>query len=121
MLHPDLPRLVRLATSRGVFTRVVTALPDCGRDLAEALVASGLDAIVVAVDGASPDSHAVYRRGGRLDGVLAGVRHLLAARRRMGSRTPHLTLRMLVHRRNEHEIDAVRADIALLLGPLAAS
>ncbi len=108
MLHPGLPGLVAYASGRNLFTRLSTSLDDCDRGRAEALVASGLDAVVIAVDGATQRTHGAYRRGGRLADVLAGTDRLLAARARAGAATPHVTIRMLVNRCNEHELEDVR-------------
>src|SRR5690606_29438496 len=71
-------------------------------------VASGLDRIIISIDGATQDVYAQYRKEGHLDKVLEGARHLVAARREAGVRHPHIIFQMLVVRPNEHQIEDVR-------------
>ncbi|MBU0743253.1 SPASM domain-containing protein [bacterium] len=108
MLHHGLPAMIRYASERNLFTRFSSAFGGCDRGRAEALVASGLDAIVIAVDGASEETYRAYRRGCRLADVVASTDRLLAARARAATNAPHVTIRMLVSRHNEHEIRDVK-------------
>ena len=52
---------------------------------AEALVRSGLDSIIFAIDGVTQASYERYRQGGNLETALEGVRQVVAAKRRLGS------------------------------------
>jgi len=73
-------------------------------DHAERLVLSGIDCVIVAVDGVTQTSYEQYRQGGDLDAVTRGIRNILKARDALGSRTPIVDLRFIVMRHNEHEI-----------------
>jgi len=106
--HPGLNQMIGYADKQGLFTRLSTTLEKPGWSGAEGLVASGLDAIIVAADGASQETYGHYRRGGNWDNVLANVRSLVAARLDAGRTTPHITMRMLIHRHNEDQIAEVR-------------
>ena len=108
LLHPRLNSLIRLAADRNIFTRLSTSLSLPEWLGAKQLVASGLDAVIVAVDGANQSSYERYRRNGRLDNVATNLRRLVEARYASGKSTPHITVRMLIHRFNEHELDEVK-------------
>lgn len=82
---------------------------------AEALVRSGLDTIIFAIDGVTQASYERYRQGGTLETALEGVRQVVAARRRLGSPTPLVNFRFIVMDHNEGDIPAVR-DLARGLG-----
>jgi radical SAM protein with 4Fe4S-binding SPASM domain len=73
-------------------------------DHAERLVLSGLDCIVVAVDGVTQETYEQYRRGGDMEAVIRGIRNILEARSALNSYTPMVDLRFIVMRHNEHEI-----------------
>ncbi|MFO7695344.1 MAG: radical SAM protein [Vicinamibacterales bacterium] len=75
---------------------------------AEALVRSGLDTIIFAIDGATQASYERYRQGGTLETALEGVRQVVAARQRLGSPSPTVNFRFIVMDHNEGEIPAVR-------------
>jgi MoaA/NifB/PqqE/SkfB family radical SAM enzyme len=107
-LHPRLPDLVRIAASRGLYTSTSTNATLLDYDLAQALVAAGLDNIVVSVDGATQGTYEAYRGGGKLADAVRGVRRLAAARRALGSGTPVIEWRTIVFRHNEHELPDMR-------------
>jgi len=67
-------------------------------------VASGIDAMIVSVDGATQETYARYRVGGNLEKVLTGIRNLVTAKKSARRKTPYLYLQFLVMRHNEHEI-----------------
>jgi radical SAM protein with 4Fe4S-binding SPASM domain len=73
-------------------------------DHAERLVLSGIDCIIVAVDGVTQTTYEQYRRRGNLETVSRGIKNILKARAALGSQTPMVDLRFIVMRHNEHEI-----------------
>ena len=73
---------------------------------AEAYVESGLDYMMVSIDGATQEVYERFRRKGDLDRAYKNVRSLVAARQRLGRRTPILAWRFLAFEHNAHEIPA---------------
>jgi len=123
-LHPHIFDFIGYASSRKISVRLSSNLNHFNTEMAAQTVASGLDAVNVSVDGATQETYARYRRGGKLDRVLTNIRLLVAAKQKAGSSTPFITLRMLVNRHNEGEIKQMRALAADLgvdafsIGPL---
>jgi MoaA/NifB/PqqE/SkfB family radical SAM enzyme len=107
-LHPQIFEMIAYASSKRIALRLSTNLNRFNREMAEKTVASGLDAMIVSVDGATQEIYEKYRRGGNLERVLSNIRLLVEEKRKAGSRTPFITLRMLVNRYNEGEINALR-------------
>ena len=79
------------------------------RTEAEDVVDSGLDEIIVSLDGATPETYVKYRVGGDFDRVIEGVRLLAEAKHRRASIHPLVHLQFIVMKQNEGEIDAARA------------
>lgn len=75
--------------------------------MAETTVKSGLDAIIISVDGATQATYSQYRVGGKLEQVLAGIRNLVAAKKRLHSQTPYIFMQFLVMQHNEAELPAM--------------
>ena len=73
------------------------------------LVASGLDVLVVAIDGTSQETYERYRVGGRLADVLANVRTLRRVQDELGDRRTEVRWKFVVNRHNEHELEAARS------------
>lgn len=108
-LHPNIFDMITYASKKRISVRLSTNLNHFDHGMAAKTVASGLDAMIVSVDGVKQETYEKYRRRGKLDVVLENIRILVAEKRKAGSRTPIITMRMLINRYNEHEISQMRA------------
>lgn len=108
LLSPQIYDMIAYANAKNVATKVSSNLNILDDQAAEKMILSGLDHLVVAMDGASQESYSRYRVGGNLHTVIENVRRLVYWKRKLGSRTPFITLRVLLMRHNEHEIPAIR-------------
>lgn len=108
LLHPEIDRMVRIGHSAGMATYISTNLVHMDRDAMEAIFASGLDLLNVALDAATPGAYARMKPGGDFIRVVGNVRTLVDLRRRMGRHTPSIDLQMLVTSFNEDEIGEFR-------------
>jgi len=75
---------------------------------AEALVMSGLDHMILSIDGSNRDSYEQYRRGGDYDLVIENVRRVVEAKKKCNLSTPWLTWQFLLFEHNKHEVEAVK-------------
>ena len=103
LLNPKTPRLIEMARRYLLHTRMATSMSVEHVDF-EALVASGLSSIQMCVDGASRETLPVYRRRGNFALIIANMRALVEARRKLRSATPYLVWIFLVFEHNKHEI-----------------
>jgi len=78
-------------------------------ELAEQVIRSGLDVMIVSLDGVTQEVYEVYRVGGHLDRVLANLRLLDQKKRELGSKTPHIEWQFIVMRQNEHQLEEAKA------------
>lgn len=106
-LHRRFNEFVAYAKRRGIYVTTSTNAHYFDVETAEATVRSGMDTLVISVDGATQESYARYRVGGSLAKVQQGIRALAEAKRRLRRRTPYLYLQFLVMQHNEHEIPAM--------------
>ncbi|TFH16392.1 MAG: radical SAM protein [Lentisphaerales bacterium] len=107
-INPDLPAMIRYAAEHDIKTVTSTNAHFLNNpDYVESILTAGLSTLIVAIDSVSCDSYNVYRKGGELDRVLAGIEGLVAAKKRLGSDTC-INFRMVVMRQNEHEVSALR-------------
>ena len=115
LIHPDILEMIRLAKSYGVEVNLSTNLMRLPENSAENLVDSGVDSILVSLDGITQETYAKYRRGGDLNIVLSNLKAVLAARKRPGSPKPRVVWQFLIFKHNQHELrDAV--ELAKTLG-----
>jgi radical SAM protein with 4Fe4S-binding SPASM domain len=107
LLAPDLVRMVRHASERGIRVGFNTNATLLTGDVAESLLAAGLDWLCVSVDGASAGVYEAVRDGARFERVSRNVRGLLQLRRRRGASRPHVSLVFVAMRRNVGELPAL--------------
>jgi MoaA/NifB/PqqE/SkfB family radical SAM enzyme len=81
----------------------------------EALVASGLEYMIVSIDGVSQPVLEKYRRGARAELVFGNLRKLVEAKRRLNSFTPFIEWQYLMFDHNVREIQEAE-DLARALG-----
>jgi radical SAM protein with 4Fe4S-binding SPASM domain len=82
---------------------------------ADKVIRSGLDTLIFAMDGISQETYETYRRGGRLETVLEGIKTVVSRKHALNSKTPLINLRFLVMKHNEHEIPKLK-EMARSLG-----
>jgi radical SAM protein with 4Fe4S-binding SPASM domain len=108
-LNPDLFRMITYAKARGIVVHTSTnGNVPMNEAQAEALVDSGLGSLVFAVDGATQKTYEKYRKGGRLDVVLANIEKIVRVRTLKGLASPVINMRFVVMKHNEAEIPQAR-------------
>ncbi|MCJ8163811.1 SPASM domain-containing protein [Pontibacter sp. E15-1] len=107
-LHKSFLKLVKYASDRGIYTATSTNAHYLDDETARKTVESGLDRLIVSIDGTTQETYAAYRVGGKLDKVLEGTRNVVKWKKAMKSRTPHIMFQFLVVRPNEHQLEDVK-------------
>jgi len=106
-LNTDLHEMIGFAAQRGIYTATSTNAHYLNTENAEKTVRSGLHRLIISIDGTSQETYQQYRIGGKLEKVIQGTKEILAARKRLKSRTPHVIFQFLVVKPNEHQTDEV--------------
>jgi radical SAM protein with 4Fe4S-binding SPASM domain len=75
---------------------------------AKATVHSGLNRLIVSLDGTDQESYSVYRKGGDFYKVTEGIARVVAWRKKLGVRHPYLIIQFLVLSSNEHQLGAIK-------------
>jgi radical SAM protein with 4Fe4S-binding SPASM domain len=100
--------MVKHASDNGIYTITSTNAHYLDEAKARATVESGLDKIVISVDGVTDDTYKKYRIGGDLNKVIAGTKEIILQKRLAKSRSPHIVWQFVVFRHNEHEVKLVK-------------
>lgn len=106
-LNPGFLEMVQYASSNRIYTATSTNAHYLNQEVAIRTVASGLDRLIISLDGTTQEAYASYRVGGLLEKVMEGTRNIIAARKALKSRTPHIVFQFLVVGPNEHQIPEV--------------
>src|SRR5258706_1927808 len=107
-LHPKFLEMVRLASQKKIYTATSTNAHYLTNEAAKETVESGLDRLIISLDGTTQETYQSYRIGGKLDKVIEGTKNILRWKKELKSKTPHVIFQFLVVRHNEHQIEDVR-------------
>ena len=109
LINPDFPQMVRLARQRGMETYIDTnlAIPLDDARIRD-VIESGLDDMTVSCDGVTQETYQRYRVGGDIERVFANIRRFVALKKELGSATPRITWKFLIHRWSEPELPLAR-------------
>jgi radical SAM protein with 4Fe4S-binding SPASM domain len=106
-LNPQLLEMIKAAKRYRVYTATSTNAHFITQDNAEDVVKSGLDQLIISVDGVSQDVYEQYRVHGDVDKVWRATEALVKAKQTLNSSTPKLIFQCLAVKPNEHEIPLV--------------
>lgn len=108
-IHPGFLDLVKYANSKKMYTSTSTNAHFLSQEVAKKTVDSGLDRLIISIDGTTQEVYEQYRVHGQLEKVLEGTKNIVAAKKAVQSSTPHIIFQFLVLKPNEHQIqDAIR-------------
>lgn len=106
-INPQFLDMVSYAHSKGIYTITSTNGHFLNDENARKTIESGLDRIIISVDGSTQEVYESYRKSGTLETVLDGARNMVKWKKELKSSTPHLIFQMLVVQPNEHQIEDI--------------
>ena len=107
-LNPDFLDMVKYASSKKIYTATSTNAHYLNDDNAKRTIESGLDRLIISIDGTTQDVYQQYRVGGKLDKVLEGTKNVVKWKKELKSKTPFIVFQFLVVKPNEHQIEDVK-------------
>lgn len=108
-INPAFLDMVAYAKSKKIYTITSTNGHFLDDENARRTVESGLDRLIISLDGTTQEVYEQYRQEGNLNKVLQGAANVVKWKKTLRSSTPHIIFQFLVVRPNEHQIpDAFR-------------
>ncbi len=108
LLHSEFADFVRMAKQYKLIVATSTNAHYLTEPIAEDLISSGLDRLIISLDGTDADTYVKYRRGGDFNKVIENIKTMVVARNSRGVKHPYLELQFLVLKHNEHQIDEIK-------------
>jgi radical SAM protein with 4Fe4S-binding SPASM domain len=108
-LNQQLCEMIAFAHKAKLYTSTSTNGHFITDQLAEQIVRSGLDKLIVSVDGATQEVYEQYRVGGSLEKVCAGVKSLVAWKKALKSPTPLIEIQFIVFKSNEDQMEEMKS------------
>ncbi len=107
-LNPDFLEMVKYAHDKGIYTATSTNAHYLNDEKAKRTVESGLDRLIISIDGTTQDVYKQYRVGGNIEKVLQGARNIIKWKKELNSKTPFVFFQFLVVKPNEHQIEDIK-------------
>lgn len=100
--------MIRHTHDAGIYTSTSTNGQFLNEDIAKEIILSGLDKLIVSIDGSTQQVYETYRVGGHLQKALDGIKSLVEWKKTLKSNTPFIEIQFLVLKTNEHQINEMK-------------
>ncbi len=108
-INPDFLDMVKYAAGKKLYTITSTNGHFLNDENAKKTVESGLDRLIISLDGTTQEVYESYRRGGNLEKVLEGTRNIVKWKKALKSSKPIVFFQFLVVKPNEHQIEDIKS------------
>jgi len=108
-LNKDLMRFVAKAKQTNLYVSISTNAHYLSSENINGIMDSGLDKIIVSLDGADAETYQEYRKGGDFNKVIEGIKALVAAKKQKRRNHPFIELQFLLHKKNEAQLAQIKA------------
>ena len=105
LLNKNVFDMIAYAQSRNVGTNLSSNLSETSSSDIDRLLDSGLEYLIVSMDGVTEKSYSKYRVRGKFEQVLDNLSELIRRRNQRGLKTPMIEWQFIVMKQNEHEIE----------------
>lgn len=108
LLNKQLAEFIQYAHEARIYTSTSTNGQLLNKNTAREIVISGLDKLIVSIDGSTQETYEAYRVGGKLQKVINGVHELVYWKNELKSVTPMIEIQFIVFKSNEHQINDMK-------------
>lgn len=103
-LNPNFLDLIKLSTKYKVYSATSTNAHYLNEEIAQNTIHSGLNRLIISIDGITQETYEQYRIGGTLTKVIEGTKNIVKAKKQFKSNI-EIILQFLVVKPNEHQIE----------------
>src|SRR5687768_6384790 len=107
-LNPSFLDMVKYASSKKIYTATSTNAHYLTDTNAKRTIESGLDRLIISIDGTTQETYQQYRVGGKLEKVIEGAKNIVKWKKQLKSKTPFVFFQFLVVKHNEHQIEDIK-------------
>src|SRR5688500_12171038 len=107
-LNPAFLDMVQYASKKKIYTATSTNAHYLDDANARRTVESGLDRLIISIDGTTQEVYKQYRVGGQLEKVIEGAKNIVKWKKKLKSKTPFIFFQFLVVKPNEHQVEEIK-------------
>ena len=99
---------VKYAKTKNIYTATSTNGHFLNDENARQTIESGLDRLIISLDGTNQETYSSYRKNGNFETVISGIRNIVEWKKKLKSKKPFTILQFLVLKSNESKIDEIK-------------
>jgi len=108
-LNPDILKMAQYANKNNLYASISTNAVLLNKQKTEEVLSSGLDEIIVCLDGTTKESYEQFRVGANFELVLANIRNLCERKQALKLRKPFIELQFILNKFNQDEVESIKA------------
>ena len=109
LLHPKFVDYVKRLKREKLIISTSTNAHFLTDENSEPIIKSGLDRLIISLDGTDSETYLKYRKGGDFNLVINNISAFIGKRRALKSKSPFVELQFIVLKHNEHQINEIKA------------
>ena len=107
-LSVDIFKQISFAKQNSIYTSTSTNGHYLDKETCEKIVNSGLDRLIISLDGIDAETYNKYRVGGNFEKVISGIKQLEETKKRLKKKHPFTIIQFLVFSHNQHQISGIK-------------
>jgi radical SAM protein with 4Fe4S-binding SPASM domain len=107
-LHPQFTEMVKYARSKKIYVSSSTNGHFLTTEKARQTLESGLDNLIISLDGTDEDTYQIYRAGGDFRTVISGIKEIIKQKKETGNKKPRVIIQFLVLKSNQDHVNLVK-------------
>jgi radical SAM protein with 4Fe4S-binding SPASM domain len=107
-INSNFLEMVKTASKKRIYTSTSTNAHFITDEVAKKTILSGLDRLIISIDGTTQEVYENYRVNGKLNKVIEGTEKMVQWKKQLKSNTPYLIFQFLVVKPNEHQIEEIK-------------
>jgi radical SAM protein with 4Fe4S-binding SPASM domain len=114
-LNKDLAQMIKYAKRKNIYVITSTNGHFLDEVACSDIIDSGLDELIIALDGLSQETLSQYRVGSNFEKIVQGIKILTRLKKARKAKCPKIQLQFIVMKHNQHEVAKLK-EFALNLG-----
>ncbi|MBU1131203.1 radical SAM protein [Patescibacteria group bacterium] len=115
LLHPEIDKMIKYADQKNLYTMISTNATLLDQEMSDRILKSGLDEILLCLDGMSKESYEPFRTGADFETVKNNISRFCGMKKKQKLIKPFTELQFIVTKLNQDEIPLIK-DFAKQIG-----
>lgn len=107
--NSNLSDFIKIAHDKNIFTTLSTNGHYLSTENCNNIISSGLDEIIISLDGTTQEVYSLYRVGGDYHKVIEGIETLIECKKKLKTSNPNIVIQFLLLESNLHQLKDIKA------------